>query len=84
MAIKRIDLLNASKLLAKEGLTRPGEMDNTAGLMLAVNFIQEKRDGKTDESFKEWLEGDFEGDELDDNTEKVADDESDPTESPES
>lgn len=79
MAIKRIDLLNASKLLAKEGLTRPGDMDNTAGLMLGVNYLVEKRDGKTELTFKEWLEGDFEGDELNDKDDD-GESEADPTE----
>lgn len=77
MAMKRIDLLNASKLLAKEGITKTGEMDNSAGLMLAVNYLIEKREGKTDLPFKEWLDGDFEGDEL--NTDNDAGEGGDPT-----
>lgn len=75
MAMKRIDLLNASKLLAKEGITKAGDMDNSAALMLGVSYLVDKREGKTDESFKDWLEGDFQGDELDGNN----DDEGDPT-----
>lgn len=68
MAIKRRDLIEASRLLIKAGLARPGEMD-TPSLMLAVNYIGEKRDGTTDLTFDEWLDGDFSEDDLDDKSE---------------
>ena len=64
MSIKRRDLLEASRLLSRHRLSKPGEMD-TPALMLAVTYLDEKREGKTDLPFPEWLDGEFEGDELD-------------------
>ena len=77
MAIKRRDLLDASRLLAKHKLSKSGEMD-TAALMLAVNYLAEKRDGETDLDFPTWLDEDFDESDLEDDDEVA--DESDPTE----
>lgn len=63
MAIKRRDLLEASKLLTKHKLTKPGDMDSTA-LMLAVSYLNEKRDGDTDLEFPAWLDEDFKDEDL--------------------
>lgn len=63
MAIKRRDLLEGSRLLIKHRITKPGELDQTA-LMLAVTYLNQKRDGETDLDFPEWLDGDVDGDEL--------------------
>lgn len=68
MAVKRIDLLNASKLLAKEGITKPGDQDNTTALMLGVQYLTEKREGKTDLDFQDWLEGEVEDDDVESET----------------
>jgi len=65
MAIKRRDLLDASRLLTKHRLTKPGELDQAA-LMLGVQYLGAKRDGETDLEFLAWLDEDVQGDELDD------------------
>jgi hypothetical protein len=79
--IKRRDLLDASRLLAKHNLSKPGEMD-TPALMLAVNYLQEKRDGETDLPFPEWLDEDFDASDLesgDDEDDAASTDPTDPT-----
>jgi hypothetical protein len=65
MAMKRRDLLDASRLLIKHKLTKPGELDQAA-LMLAVTYLGQKRDGETDLEFPAWLDEDVKGDELGD------------------
>ena len=76
--IKRRDLLDASRLLAKHQLSKPGEMD-TPALMLAVNYLQEKRDGKTDQDFPDWLDEDFDESDLEGDDDAASADPSDPT-----
>jgi hypothetical protein len=68
MAMKRRDLLDASRLLIKHKLTKPGELDQAA-LMLAVTYLGQKRDGETDLEFPAWLDEDVKGDELGDDDE---------------
>lgn len=54
--MKRRDLLDASKLLARHKMDRT---DPTA-MSLAATYLSEKRDGKTDLPFDEWLDCDVE------------------------
>lgn len=72
MAIKRRDLLEANKLLAKHKLVKPGEIDSTA-LMLAVSYLQEKRDGETDLDFDTWLDQDMDEGDIDEAAAAVED-----------
>lgn len=65
MPIKRRDLLDASRLLVKHRLSKPGELDQ-AGLMLGVQYLAAKRDGETDLEFPAWLDEEMGDDELDD------------------
>lgn len=70
--MKRIDILEASKLLAKEKVPV-----NDVTLMLGSQYAEGWRTGDIRMAFKEWLDEDVE----DADVEEVAD-ESDPTEPP--
>lgn len=75
MAMKRRDLLEASRLLIKHRLVKAGEFDQTA-LMLAASYLSTKRDGETELEFDDWLNEDVQGDELPEDDDE---DEPDPT-----
>ena len=63
--MKRRDLMEASRLLQRHGLAKPGEMD-PASLMMAASYLAERRDGETELGFLEWLDEDVNDDDLPD------------------